>query len=231
MPRLDESVPALAAALQARYGRPAPSISVGDALDPFSNLLAAALERHMDRPKANRILQALAESGLETPDALAQADVREIGDVLRAVGLRVRPQVAALLQRLARWLTERHGGDVAALEGISTEQIRDELASINGIGAATADDLALNGLGRGAIPVERSTYRILVRHGWVDLDADYDTARSVLEAALPEGHAERRTWQGWLERVGRDYCKIAAPRCEQCPMRLALPPSGPIEPD
>ena len=46
----------------------------------------------------------------------------------------------------------------------------EELAGIKGIGPAAADAMVLFALKRPAYPVDRATFRVLVRHGWLDVD-------------------------------------------------------------
>ena len=71
-----------------------------------------------------------------------------------------------------------------------TARLRRELTALSGIGQAKADAILLFGLGRPVYPVDRGTYRILVRHGWIDPSADYDEVSQLLIHAI--GDANRR---------------------------------------
>jgi len=227
MPTLDESAPGVLTDLAAHYGRPSVAVPTGP--PRFEAIVAALLARSVDPRKAAAGSEALRAAGLLTPDALAGADPRQVADVLKAGGSPLVPRALGPILRVARWLAERHGGSAEALADGSTAQIREELLGLNGIGPPSADAVLLTGLGRSAYPVDRASYRIAARHGWLDPWAEYDEARAVLERLAPEDPANLARLSAWLERVGRDFCKPGGPRCEKCPLRSYLPDGGPVE--
>ena len=89
--------------------------------------------------------------------------------------------------------------------------------------------LLLHGLRRPAYPLDRASYRILVRHGWLDPSADYDEARDVVERLDPDVPEHLARLSAWLERIGREYCRPTIAKCERCPLRSFLPEGGPRE--
>jgi endonuclease III related protein len=217
------SYPALVEALADRYGRPEP-VAIGEGW--FPAILAAFLGRSLGDAKVEATLAALREAGLIDAEALAEADPSEVAAALRPAGGALATRALRPLQRLARWAAGRD-----ALDAVPTEALREDLLGLNGIGPASADAVLLHGLGRPVYPVDRSTYRILVRHGWLDPSAEYDEARSAVERTDPDDPAALARLAAWLERVGADYCRPSRPRCESCPLRPFLPDEGPIEPD
>lgn len=227
MSTLDESFPALQAALIERYGHPA-------GLPPAEPLLASAAALLMGDPSASEVARArtaLVEADLLDPETLVSADLVVAEDHLRENGFPLPRKAIAGLQRLARWLVEAHQGNGDSLADAPTESLRDELAAINGIGRATADALLLYALRRPVYPLDRASYRVFVRHGWADPSADYEDARETAERPLrddPDGLARLKIF---MEQVGREFCRVRAPRCDRCPLRPWLPDTGPIEPD
>jgi endonuclease-3 related protein len=232
MPTLDASFAAIVAVLAEHYGAAGP-VGVAAGLDPFPALVAVLLARVADPRRAARGLDALAGAGLLEPQALAEGDVAEIDDALKSGGVTVPARGLAPIQRLARWIVEQHHGSAEELdrETHATESLREELASLNGIGPATADALLLLALNRAVYPLDRATYRILVRHGWLDPSAGYDEARAVVEAPCPDDPDTLARLSDWLGRIGREFCRVSAPKCERCPLRPFLPDGGPIEPE
>jgi endonuclease III len=103
------------------------------------------------------------------------------------------------------------------------------LLAINGVGPGTADAVLL-ALGHPCFPVDPGIYRVLVRHGWCDITAEYDEASECLgrHAGADPNQIERLA-RG-LSRVARKFCGVRAPRCQSCPLRPLLPESGPIDP-
>lgn len=223
MPSLDESFRAVASALAERYGSSAPG-SV--AADPFRAILETFLATAADARKVTRALDRLAEDGLAEADAFASAGAEEIGDVLRECGIGSAPKLAATAQRLARWVADRSAEVLGDPDAASTEQLRDALLSLNGIGPATADALLLFALHRPAYPIDRASYRVLARHGWIDSWAEYDAARDVVERACADDADALARLSAWMKRLGRDYCKPSVARCEHCPLSPFLPAGG-----
>lgn len=230
MPSFDESLPIMETALLQNQGAVASSLF--SAPEPsFLNLIEAFLNQHLDDRKTTQAIEALTKQGLDRPEPIAEADLDEIRQAWSQAGLKMNPKVAASVQKLAKWLVERWQGDLDSLAEASTETIRDELRQINGVGPATADWLLLKGLNKPAFPVDRASYRIFLRHGWIDITADYDEARSVLERLAPDDPAKLAHWSNWFEKIGKDHCKQTAPRCDRCPLRNVLPDHGPLEPE
>src|SRR5262249_44308684 len=96
---------------------------------------------------------------------------------------------------------------------------------------ATADAILLFALGRAAYPVDRGTYRILVRHGWIDTSADYEEVSQLLVRLAGERPDELVRLSRGLVQVARQYCRVGSPRCTRCPLKAVLPEQGPLEPD
>lgn len=232
MPSLDESFPEIRDALADRYGRPEPSTA---GLDPFEAMVATMLDRALDPKKRDATLIALRDEGLLEPHALAGADTAEVEDALRSAGLAVSRAALTPLRRLVQWLVERHQGSADELAGhestVSADELREELRALNGVGPATADAILLFALRRPVYPLDRATYRVLARHGWVEADATYDEARDVVERLGADDPATLVRLSDWFERVGLEFCRAGAPRCERCPLRPFLPANGPVDPN
>jgi endonuclease-3 related protein len=232
MPPLDESSPAIRDALADRYGHPEPPAA---GLDPFEALVATVLDRALDARKRDAAVDALRDEGLLEPQALAESDPAEAEDALSAAGLKVPRTALAPLRKLARWLVDLHHGSADDLAGpdssTPTGRLRDELLTINGVGPATADAVLLHALRRPVYPLDRATYRVLIRHGWAEPESSYDEARDVVERLGAEDAGVLAQLSVWFERLGREFCRASVPKCERCPLRPFLPESGPIDPN
>ena len=224
MHSLHDSYPDAREALANRYGAPPPIPIVPD--DPFAAIIGAMLGRSFDPSKVSRALDAFRDSGLIAPEALSEADPSEVDEALREAGAKLTPKAIAPLMKLAKWAADR---GVDSLEDAPTESLRDELRAIRGVGAATADTLLLDALDRPVYPVDRPSYRVFARHGWIDPTAEYDEARSVFESREPDDAAGLRRLSWWMDRVASEFCKPGKPKCERCPLRPFLPEGGPIE--
>ena len=231
MPRLVESRLALLESLEERYGPlPLPGAgptSADSGETPFASIARVALSLIAEPKVAATGFDALRQADLIEPKDLAEADPSEVDDAFREARVRLSSRPLGPLQRIARWASGRDF-DAEAVAGLSTEALREAWRGLNGVGPATADALLLFALGRSAYPVDRASYRILVRHGWLDPSSDYDEARSALEAIAPDDPAALAQLSLAFEKLGRDACKPSGPKCDRCPLRPLLPEGGPV---
>jgi endonuclease III-like uncharacterized protein len=166
------------------------------------------------------------------PEVLAAADPAEVTDSVSSADLKVPAKVALMLKRLAGWFGSVFQSEDDCYDEATrpTSLLRSELLAISGIGQATADGILLS-LGRPCYPVDHGTYRILLRHGWIDSSADYEEVHQLLNRQTGENAVDLARLSTWLTRVAREYCGVASPRCGRCPLRDFLPESGPVEPE
>ncbi|AMV38666.1 endonuclease III domain-containing protein [Planctomyces sp. SH-PL62] len=227
MPSLNEALPAI---IRAVGGRPAAPAS-GDSR--FEAVVAFAASGSLASGRGDRLATALDEAGLLEPEALATASLEEVVDALRDARIEANPKAVRLLQRVAAWYqAHREDLEAAPASGAGPASARrDELAAIRGVGRTTADAIALHVFGAATYPVDRATYRIIVRHGWIDPTVDYEEASQLLIDAAEADSAVLSGLSRGLADVGRRFCKPSGPRCEPCPLRIVLPDGGPIEAD
>ena len=230
MPQLVESAPALLEALRERYGSlPAPGgepWNRGDAL-PFESIVRAGRGLVAEPRVASAGFDVLRDAALLDPAALAAINPLELDELFLQGKVKLAAKALAPLRRIAGWANER-SLDAETLARLSTEAIREDWRALNGVGPATADALLLFGLGRPTIPVDRASYRILVRHGWLDSSSDYDEARSTLESIAPDDPESLVQLSLGFGKIGRDACKPSGPKCDRCPLRPFLPEGGPV---
>jgi endonuclease III related protein len=228
MPSFEESYTEVIAALVEHFGTVE---DVSSATDPFTRMVATLLGRSLEPGKVARALDALRDAGLLDATGLAETDAAEIVDVLNLARAKLPKSALRAMKRLARWIVDQHYGDSDLLADVPTTQLREELLSLNGIGAASADTMMLFALARPVFPVDRASYRILVRHGWLDSAAEYDDARYLIEQQAPDDPAALIQLSAWLERIGREACRTTVAHCERCPLKPYLPEGGPREPE
>lgn len=219
----DEVLPVLSAQGATQEAPSGTSVSSMDA----GSLLIVLLEQVLDRKRARALVERMLAAGFLEPDAFAKADAGELAAEFSSEKPSVPPRtwrmLAQFLRKLGEWGEE--------LPELPTERLREELRAISGLGPATVDAVLLLGLGRPVFPVERGTFRVLVRHGWVDPWEGYDEAtETVAGAAGQRPEALRASWEG-LGQVASRFCKPRVAECEKCPLRPFLPRHGPIEPE
>jgi endonuclease-3 related protein len=227
VPRFTESIPDILSNLAGMSGRVGADSSPGADVGSFLAVAGAYLSRSGEARPVFAAIVTLRESGWSDPHRLASADQTEIHDAFQQGGARSLARFASPLLKLARWYAATFDVD-GDTTSIATESIRDDLRSINGIGPATADAILLHGFGRSAYPVDHATYRILVRHGWIDEGAEYDDVRSLIESAIPDDPRAMERLSADFAELGRLACRATVARCERCPLRGLLPEGGPL---
>jgi endonuclease-3 related protein len=150
--------------------------------------------------------------GFRELDALSE---RQVSNLIRAAGTyRVK---ARRLKAFARWICERHEGDLTrALDGDLSE-VRRQLLQIKGIGPETADAILLYAAGRPTFVVDAYTRRMLRRHGFVSPQASYAQIQSLFEESLPRRPAVFNEFHALLVELGKRHCRVQA-RCDGCPL-------------
>ena len=143
---------------------------------------------------------------------MAQADLAEL---IRPAGyFNVKGK---RLKHFAAYVHEGFGDDIEAFLDRSASTLREELLSINGIGRETADSIILYAAGKPSFVVDAYTCRVLLRHGLIGPEDDYETIKDLFESSLPEDVALWNDYHAQLVAVGKHYCRPRA-RCAGCPL-------------
>ena len=154
--------------------------------------------------------------------ALADARRVDLAETISPAGL--QNQKAETLVRLAGRVREEYDDAGAFDEFVTTGDpgaVREALLEMTGVGPKTADCVLLFAGGQaGVFPVDTHVHRIARRIGLAPADADHETVREHLEAAVRDencgfGHTA-------MIQFGREYCTAREPAClegpEACPM-------------
>ena len=194
--------------------------------DPWSRFVRSILIG-VDAGKRERAIEILRDEGLFSPQNLADADPVELVEALCSRHASIADRALIALKRVAHWLVDRHDGDVESLSTIDSDALRDQLSAINGVGFSLADSILLFGLGRGVARFDRGSFRVLVRHGWLDPTSEPDEFHALLENALDFNPLQLADWSLKLDTLARDYCRVSVAKCDRCPLRPFLPEGGP----
>ena len=111
--------------------------------DPYTLLVAVLLSAQCTDVRVNRITPALFALG-DTPEAMAQAPVERIEEVIRPCGL--SPSKSKAISELSKILVKRHGGRVP--------RTFEELEALPGVGHKTASVVMIQAFGSAAFPVD-----------------------------------------------------------------------------
>jgi len=93
-------------------------------------------------------------------------------------------QKAARLKTFVAFVDQRYGGSLRRLFAQPTQELRQELLSLNGVGPETADSILLYSGQHEIFVVDAYTRRILERHGIAPANAKYEEVQDLVEQAL-----------------------------------------------
>lgn len=143
------------------------------------------------------------------------------------IARRIRPsgyynQKAKKLKLFVRFLRERYGGSLSRMFRTPTEQLRQGLLSVSGIGPETADSILLYAGNHPVFVVDAYTRRILERHKLVGPKASYEQIRQLFESNLHHDPKMYNEYHALLVQVGKNWCKRKNPDCPNCPLGIYL---------
>lgn len=156
----------------------------------FEVVVGAVLTQNSQWTRVEQSLSNLREAGILSPDALAEADLETLGELIRPSG--VFKNKSKVLKMLAGATVEAFGD----FDTFRDEVTREWLLAQNGIGPETADSILCYACGRDAMVVDAYTARLLNAFGYEfesydDLQAwcVEGLAGAFGEAELPEVYA------------------------------------------
>lgn len=195
---------------------------------PFEIMVGAVLVQNTAWRNVERAIDNLREAAVMEPGAMVALPPEELAELIRPAGYyQVKTR---RLRNLVQFVVERFGGSLDAMFEIEQSTLRAELLGVHGIGPETADAILLYAGGLPSFTVDTYTHRVLARHGWIDYEADYHQIKDHFESSLPADVKLYNEYHALLVRVGKEFCRRAAPKCEACPLAGLLPPAGVVEP-
>lgn len=192
----------------------------------FEMMVGAVLVQNTSWQNVERAIDNLREAELLDPHALYAVSDEELQELIRPAGyFRVKSK---RLRSLLAFLVERYDGSIEAMFATSLSQLREELLGINGVGPETADSILLYAGGQPTFVVDAYTSRVLVRHGWIDLESDYHRTQEFFHDQLPADAPMYNEFHALFVHLGKHFCKKSKPLCDACPLKEMLPRGGPI---
>jgi endonuclease-3 len=201
----------MTSALEARYGVPRRRRES----DLVGSLVRTILSQNTTDTNSLNAYMRLRERFPEWGD-VERADVRSIEAAIRSGGL-ARTK-ARRIRRILSEIRGREGAlDLSSLRKMETERAMEYLLGMKGVGLKTAACVALFDLNRDVLPVDTHVHRVIGRTGIVGAPGSREATFRALRGLAPEGKS--LSLHVNLIRLGRELCRPASPRCEECPIR------------
>lgn len=192
---------------------------------PFEVIVGAVLTQNTNWKNVELAIENLREANVLRLDAIHRLATEELEKLIRPAGyFRVK---AKRLKNVVGHITENYG-TVSAMFELDWRELRADLLGVNGIGPETADSILLYAGEKPTFVVDTYTARIVKRHGWIELDADYHAIQSYFESQFDRDSQLFNEYHALIVEVGKAYCK-PNPKCAECPLRSMLPESGIVD--
>lgn len=197
--------------------------------EPFEMIAGAILVQNVAWSNAAKAVQALAGAGLLDVAAMAAAPVAEVERLIRPAAY--FRQKARRLKGFAAYVTDRYGGDLAAMLGRPLADLRPELLSLSGIGPETADCILCYAAGHPVMAMDAYTRRIFSRLGVFAPDVRYHDMQAFFHAYTPADAGLRGEFHALIDTLGSRLCLKREPHCGECPLadlcgRVDVPAQG-----
>jgi endonuclease-3 len=174
-------------------------------------LVTTILSQNVADENTRRASEALFET-YDGFEAIEAADHDELRETIRVAGL--PDQKAERIQRALAAIREETGGaySLAFLDAMPTDEARDWLTEIKGIGPKTASVVLNFHFGKPTMAVDTHVERVSKRFGIVEESASNQGAHDRLNAVVPD----ELTYplHVLLIRHGRTHCSARDPDCE-----------------
>ena len=190
---------------------------------PFEVMVGAILVQSTAWQSVEVSIARLKAAHALAPAAMLALTHEELSTIIRPSGFMQRK--ASTLKSLCRWLVERYSANVAWAAQQPSQQIREELLSIPGIGPETADAVLLYALGHPVFVVDEYMRRIVTRHGLAPANAIYVQLQQLGDSAF-QSDTDRaqhfNEFHALIVEVGKQHCR-RRPICSGCPLAVYLP--------
>ncbi len=177
--------------------------------DPFKILISTILSART-RDSSTEVVTKNLFSRYKTPQEISNASIEILEKLVHKSGFyKVK---AARIKEVSRIILEDYKGEVPV--------DFNELVSLPGVGAKTANCVLVYAFNIPAIPVDTHVHRIPNRLGWIKTTKPEQTEKKLKEI-IPKGQ--------WIRvnrlfvRFGQEICLPIHPKCDSCPLNAVCP--------
>jgi endonuclease-3 related protein len=189
---------------------------------PFEMIIGAFLTQNTSWRAVERSLENLRNRHALSIDGLRGLSEEELRVLIRPSGYMIRK--AGALKAFVAFVDSECGGALEALASTPTDDLRQRLLALPGVGPETADAILLYAFGHPVMVVDEYFRRIAVRHGLAPERAAHRFLSQLGRAAFrddppPTLPAHLNELHALIVNVGKLHCG-PSPRCHGCPLAV-----------
>ncbi|HVP77778.1 MAG TPA: endonuclease III [Thermodesulfobacteriota bacterium] len=206
--RLKTKLTEITLLLEKEYGIP----RRGRPRDPLDTLIETILSQNTNDRNRDRAFRRL-KSQFPRWENVVTAKTKSIVSAIRQGGL--AEQKARRIRDILRWIKKEEGKlSLSFLRKMDSEEIKEAIGALKGVGPKTLHCLLLFGLRREAFPVDTHILRTGKRLGFIPERMGAEKAHGWMSLLIPEKKSLSLHLN--LIRFGRSVCKARRPLCDIC---------------
>jgi len=192
----------------------------------FEVIVGAILTQSTSWKNVELAIANLRREKLLTPAAMEGVSLERLSGLIRSSGY--FRQKARKLKAFVDFLRQGYQRSLNKMFATPTDELREELLNVHGIGPETADSILLYAGEHPVFVVDAYTRRILERHNLAQGKHTYGEIQQLFHGNLPPSTALFNEYHALIVHTGKMYCRKREPDCARCPLQPFLP--APREP-
>jgi endonuclease-3 related protein len=181
--------------------------------EPFEVIVGAILTQSAAWTNVEKAIINLKKAGVLSAAELRRISAPRLARLIRPCGY--YNAKALKLKSFAFWLGNHYSDDLDSLFASNTDDLRQQLLSVHGIGPETADSILLYAAVRPVFVVDAYTRRIFGRIGLIPEKDSYAGCQAFFMDNLPADTALFNEYHALLVRLGKEACR-RRPLCAGC---------------
>jgi len=189
--------------------------------DPrFEIIIGAILTQNTAWSNVEKALENLKEKNRLDIKSVIKTDENELKEMIKPSGF--FNQKAGRLKEVSYYLAEKYNCNLDNLFKKNLKELREELLSLNGIGAETADSILLYAAEKPIFVVDAYTKRLCKRIP-INVNIDYDSIQKHFQNELSKEYSGQdlvKTYNNFHAQIvihAKEHCK-KKPNCKNCPV-------------
>jgi endonuclease III related protein len=182
--------------------------------EPFEVMVGAILTQSTAWTNVEKCIFNLKIARALSPQGLRQLSESELAILIYPCGY--YNAKARKLKAFSEWLGRRFQDNLGKIFSLQTEDLREELLEVYGIGEETADSILLYACQKPVFVIDAYTRRIIdclgIQHG----GRQYHDYQVLFMDNLPREAPLFNEYHALLVALGKETCRKQKPRCEEC---------------
>jgi len=184
---------------------------------PFEVMVGSVLTQNTSWVNVERAITNLKMQAALHPECIVGLSHKKLAKLLTPAGyFNVK---ATRLRNFCEWYNQN--GGLRTLQQMNTDDLRNHLLSVNGVGPETADDMLLYAFNRPVFVIDAYTRRLFRRLGVIQGDETYEELRALFERRLSrvsDKLAVFNEYHALIVHHAKYFCR-SKPLCDDCCLR------------